>query len=49
MCSKTDYLGMFPLDEGNTGLCLTREECVQKKMFVFESFESTENKCLTAS
>ena len=48
-CSKTDYLSMYPLDDSNTKLCLTSDECVSRKAFVFYSFTFDTHICLTGT
>ena len=46
MCSDTDYLSMYPFDDGNTKLCLTSEECLSRKAFVRYSFITSTHECL---
>ena len=47
MCSSMDKLSLCIFDDGNTKLCLTAEDCVLKKAFVFYSFAYGSHKCVT--
>ena len=47
--SCRDELGMYTLDDGDTRLCVTRQQCVARNRYVLNDSSGQPFKCLTGS